>query len=172
MTEATTEQKTHGLLRHAFYNHGAMVLFATDEERLIAPNSFDNYVTPNSETSLLEVPGTPDWIDRMVRVRNTLAMTEQNLQHQHDNHLDHWQRFGEACLEKAEEMSWCDEYEIFAEEWGLPSRVAEFDVTVSVRVSARNEEEAAEIVANGVNLESYRTDGVVSGPDFDVNPAH
>lgn len=179
MTEVTTEvpvqQESTDLVNHAFYKHGDLVLLAMGGHLIsdtgMGTDTSIRY-TPDVDTTLLARPGTAEWVERMVRARNALALQTRNLQRELDGHVDHWQRFGEAVLEKADEMSWCEEYDRFAEEWDLPQRNIEFEVVMSVRIEARNEEQAIEIAANGVHLDSYSTNGVISSPDFDANRAH
>lgn len=170
ITEVTLEQKAPALVRHGLYNHHGMVVLALDEERLIAlQGTEEGFITPNSQTTLLEMPGTSEWADRMVRARNAAARHLRNLLGENERLTTQWQAFGDAILEKAEEKSWCEEYDAFAEEWGLPTRVREYDVLMTVRVVARNEDDAMEIVQGGVNLSSYNTSGVVSEPDFSAD---
>lgn len=74
----------------------------------------------------------------------------------------------QAILEKAEEHEWCSEYDEFAEEWDLTPRVREYEVTMSVTVRARDEDEAEALAEENTSLSSW-DDYVISGPDFTVS---
>lgn len=86
--------------------------------------------------------------------------------------LQMWQQgIGEALRAEALRREWCDEYDTFAEEWDLPKRFVEFEVTMTVKVTAADEESAVEMVKEHVHLSSYSTEGVIDGPSFDASEA-
>lgn len=167
MTEATTEVST--LIRNALYSHYGVVQIAVDEEYFVGiADSTGMKTAPNSRSELLEGPGTQGWVDRMVRLRTSLLTDLANARAEVQQLNTRWENVGEALLQQAIDRDWCAEYDAFAEEWGFPTRVAEYDVTMTVRVSARSEEAALEIVQEGVNINSY-TEGLVEGPEFSAD---
>lgn len=146
---------------NALYFHYGSVMIAVNETEMVsvtAPGDVKHVA--NHKTELICNPGTDEWIDRMVRIRNLLARDVGALR-KLETHL---QDLGEALLKKAVEHNWCEEYDEFAEEWDLPRRYSEYDVTVTVRVRARDSEDAVDLVRNDLGFDEY-FDYVMYGPE-------
>jgi hypothetical protein len=174
MTETTPEVAptlTEVLVRHAFYRHGGVIRIATDDFTLQDMTGTDVYTVALSDVSLLEEPGSPAWADRMVRIRTTVTRRMVTADNELHERISHFERLKEAILEMADEKQWCEEYDAFAEEWGLLTRFKDYEVTVTLTVRAKNEDEALEYVKDNVNLDSYCNEIIQSGPEFDANEA-
>jgi hypothetical protein len=74
-------------------------------------------------------------------------------------------RLSEAACERADEQSWCSDFEDFMEAWGLQGRVRDFDVEVHVsgRVSVRVQAPTSSIAEGRVSREDVQE--LVSGLD-------
>lgn len=168
MTEAaqdTTPTLTEVLVRHAFYNQFGIIRIAIDDNTLQAIAGVDTVTVNPQEVTLLEQPGTTDWQDRMIRIRTSLVRDLENVRNDLKARNDHLEALGQALLEEAKSRDWCGEYDTFAEQWDLPQRTTEWEVTATVRVNARTEDDAIEILKDGVSINSY--DGPVThGPTF------
>jgi hypothetical protein len=173
MTEATPETitLTEVLVRHAFYQHHGIVRIAIMDNTLQDLTGTDTFQVNLGDVSLLEEPGSPAWVDRMARIRSTLNRANDRAQTELREHTSHFERLKEAILEMADEKQWCEEYDAFAEEWGLLTRFKDYEVTVTLTVRAKNEDEALEYVKDNVSLDSYCNDTIQSGPEFDANEA-
>ncbi len=97
------------------------------------------------------------------RDRNITQMREANERLQ-----QHLYDLGKALRDEAINRDWCAEYDAFAEQWDLPQREAEYNVTITVRITARDEDAALEIAHGGVSLDSYHTTGVSFSPEYEV----
>jgi hypothetical protein len=168
MTETTADQTptlTEVLVRHAFYQRFGVTYIAISDTTLQNLTGSDIIAVTPQEVTLIEAPGSPEWVDRMVRIRTSLIHTYPATQRTLDEQIDYIKRLGEALLQEANDRDWCGEYDTFAEEWGLPKRTSEWEVTMTVRVTARNEDDAVELVKDGVSINTY--DGpVIHGPEF------
>lgn len=160
------------LIINALYSHYGNVMIATTEMDLIpiAATEDKNYIA-NDTTELLARPGTDEWIDHMVRIRNSLARDVANERASLQQQKIYIENLGDALLEQAVIRDWCDEYNEFAEEWGLPLRLAEYDVTVTVRVRARDSEQAADLIRGELGFDRYHDD-VIEGPEVTAEGAY
>lgn len=173
MTETPTAEQavtsTQGrLIPNAIYARFGAIMIACDDNNLvhIAQSGDTKYVASGNE-ELLARPGSDDWIDRMCRVRVSLVRDLCNERTELRDTRTWIENLGNAILEKAIEKDWCEEYDEFAEEWDLPPRVSEWEVTMTVVVRARDEEAASELVSGALSIGPY-DDNVVSGPDYSV----
>lgn len=158
------------LISNAIYRHDGVLKIALNSERLVdMTGTTDTGVPPNDTTVLYADVNTDDWIERVVRARNSLARDLHTVTQERDFATNHLERLGQALLEEAERRDWCGEYDDFAEEWDLPKRVSEYDVMMTVRVSARDEDEALSMVRDHVNMDSYGNAFVVDGPDYSAD---
>lgn len=167
MTDTTPESVTltEVLMRHAMYQRFGTTQIAIDDDTLQDLTGTDTVTVTPRDVTLLEPTGSPEWVDRMIRIRATLVRALDNSQKALRDKEQHLERLGEAILEQANERDWCEEYDTFAEEWGLPKRTTEWEVTMTVKVEARNEDDAITLVKDGVSIDTY--DGpVVDGPNF------
>lgn len=99
------------------------------------------------------------------RDRNLTQMREANGQLQ-----QHIYSLGEALRNEAIRREWCAEYDAFAEDWDLPKRILNFEVTMTVTVTASDEESALEMVQGNVSISAY-SEGVHEGPEFEASEA-
>lgn len=166
VTPEATTTPTEVLVRHAIYQQFGITRIAIDDTTLQDLVDTNTVTATPQQVTLLEMPGTPAWTDRMARVRATAVRTLAGAQKQLHDKNDHLERLGQAILEQANEREWCEEYDAFAEEWGLPKRTSEWEVTMTVRVTARNEDDALAIVRDNISLDSYSTEGVNNSPEF------
>ena len=174
MTEAPTpptptrEPLTHNAL---YSHHGNIMIAFTETDVIPIAATGDTKHVANGATTLLCDPGTDEWVERMVRIRNSLARDVANERASLQQQKIYIDNLGEAILEEAIRRDWCEEYDEFAEEWGLPKRYAEYDVTVSVRVRARDSEEAADLIRGELGFDSYH-DNVIDGPEVTAEKAY
>ena len=159
---------TEPLIPNAFYNHYGRVMIAFDESSLIGVSGDLTRIPPTADTELMDRPGDEGWVARMVHIHIQNAVDLSSERAEVTRVREHLQELGQALLEKAVEKGWCEEYDTFADEWDLPARCKEFDVTVAVRVSARDEEAALDLVRDNVSLTPYHND-VIEGPDFSAD---
>lgn len=160
-----TPTLTEVLVRHAFYQRFGMTYIATSDTTLQNVTGTDIIAVTPQEATLIEAPGSPEWVDRMLRIRHALINSNANTQRTLDERIDYIKRLGEALLQEANDRNWCGEYDTFAEEWDLPKRTSEWEVTMTVRVTARDEDDAVEFVRDSVSINTY--DGpVIHGPEF------
>lgn len=169
---AAVEPPTRGpLIINAIYRHyGRAMIAVTRNEMILLSDVGDTKYVANDATELLARPGSEDWIDHMVRIRNSLARDVAHERASLQQQKTYIENLGEAILEKAVEKEWCEEYDKFAEEWGLPLRFAEYDVTVTVRVRARDSEQAADLIRGELGFDSYHDD-VIDGPEVTAEKA-
>jgi hypothetical protein len=172
MSETTTETTAPALIPHAIYSHYGAVMMAVDAEYLV-PIARDGGTKSmrNAQTELIGIPGSHPWNDRMLRVREALIRDYTNEAAELQRLRAYVTELGEAILEKANEKQWCEEYDEFAEEWDLPKRLSEYDVTLTVRVRAADGEGAIDLVKGEVSMDSYHDD-VVTGPEFHVEVSY
>ncbi len=168
MTDTTpdTPTLTEVLVRHAIYNRYGVTYIATSDTTLQNLMGSDIIAVTPQEVTLLEAPGSPEWVDRMLRIRHALINSNANTQRALDERIDYIKRLGEALLQEANDRDWCGEYDTFAEEWGLPKRTSEWEVTMTVRVTARDEDSALSLVKDHVSIDSYSTEGIDRDPEF------
>lgn len=174
MTEAPTPPAPawEPLIINALYSHHGNIMIAfTETDMIPIAATGDTKHIANDATELLARPGTDDWIDRMVRIRNSLARDVANERASLQQQKTYIENLGEAILEQAVNRDWCKEYDEFAEEWGLPLRFAEYDVTVTVRVRARDSEQAADLIRGELGFDSYHDD-VIDGPEVTAEKAY
>lgn len=156
------------LIVNGLYNRAGRVFIALNETNLAQVAATDGIIyTATEEYELFARPGTDTWIGHMTKLRVALiqdlaneraALTQRNI----------WiSKLGEALLAKAKEHKWCEEYDEFASEWGLPTRNNEYMVTMTLTVTAADLDEARQIVGDHFHLTSY-SDEVVSGPEFEA----
>ncbi len=157
------------LVRYAFYTHFGDVLMAVDETEMVNPIATGvnaaRFVR-NEETKLLELPGSEEWAIRMFRVQKSLKEKVQDLTAWRNGQEKYLTGLRDAILERAIYHDWCEEYEKFAEEWELLPREREYDVQVTIRVTAPTEDEAADLVTGqlgSLHSEKWYVDG------FDVD---
>lgn len=185
------------LIPRSLYERGHELLLATSDKTLTGimdPTMASRTVSDNDR--LFMAVGSEDWCVRMVAVRDAAmrqiqaATTEldqvKEARDQQENVLrgritretdglrgqlksiqQHLENLGQALLEQAVDKDWCSEYDDFAEQWGLPRRFRDFAVTINVRVSARDEDTALELVRDQVDFSTYH-DGFSLEPSFEA----
>lgn len=176
MSETTTPTPTYGvhengdrvLEKDSTYAVGGRVCIAVDDRRL-TPIAGDNThaagVYPADQIEPLEAVGSEEWVNRMVRIREILIRDLTNERNELRNLRDHLEGLGQALLEQAEDRDWCSEYDEFADEWNLPKRTRSYEVTVTLTVTARDEESAEEWVRESMGISQY---SVEDGPHYSV----
>lgn len=170
-TEANVIQGTP-LVQNAIYSHYGLVRIAVNESHLMDIVGTDGQRhMPNADTELLEMPGTEGWVDRMVRARNALVTDLRNTRAEVISLNTRWENLGEAILEEAINRDWCGEYDAFAEEWGLPTRARDYEVTMTVTVKARDEDAAIAMVRDQVSIDRWSTEGIDEDPEYTVSEA-
>lgn len=178
MTENTIEQVTPEqvttLIPHALYAMSGLVMIAVDDKTYTPlMHVGEQMYEPNEHTELLAEPGSEDWVYRMARARTALVRDLVNERNMLNSVQEHLQNLGNALLEEAERRGWCSEYDEFAAEWDLPTRFKEYDVVVTVRVKARDEDEAQSLVRDEVNISSYSGgEWLVEGPEYSAEMAY
>lgn len=160
MEEHSTPERSQGepknpVIPGAIYNSFGVVMIAIDDTHLV-PIMRDDSVrsVATDEVELMEQPGSEDWVNRMIRTRKALTqnLSDEKIRNQNvDNYLE---RLREAILEKAVQQDWCREYDEFALEWDLLPRNREYEVSVSIPVMAKDEEDARELVYEHYGLSS------------------
>lgn len=156
---------TAELVRHAIYTHVGAVRIALDGNTLSDMMGNNTVTVSPEEVTLLDAPGTLGWVDRMARARAQLSNNNKALADNLDAKSRYIGELGEAILVKAVEHEWYEEYDDFADEWDLPKRDAEYEVVITVRVMARNEEKAVEFAGEKFNISPY-SDGVTTSPEY------
>lgn len=174
MTEATSETPTltEVLVRNGIYNHNGVYRIAIMDHILQDITGTDTFQVTPGEVTLVEAPGSTEWVGRMARTRSVLNRRADSAENDLRGRNEYIETLGQALLEEAERRDWCSEYDDFAREWGLPTRTHNYTVTMTVQVEAHDEDAASDIVAENVNLNSYSTDGVVTDPEFSVSEAY
>lgn len=172
MTEASPEKTlTQVFVHDALYQYHDTIYIAVSDE-VLADLMDGETISPHpSQVTWFAGPGDDVWVSRMMRARTLLirraGVAEMGLREK----VDHFERLREAILEVAEAKDWCEEYDAFAEEWGLTPRTKEWEVVMAVRVKARNEDDAVSIARDGVNLDSYNNDAVMADPRYEAYEA-
>lgn len=125
---------------------------------------------PMSDIRLYARPGSELWVSHMLKFRGEMLEYSEKIRQQLIQTQDQvrgleesYESLGEALRDKAVEHDWCDEYDEFAEQWNLPSRTREYEVTVTVRVLAKSDDHAEELVGENFSMSMY-DDIVLNGP--------
>lgn len=170
MTEAATETPTltEVLVPHAIYQRRGINCIAIGDDTLQVLTSGEIFTVTPQDVILIEEPGNPSWVNRMASIRGTLISALQTSMTSLRDREDYIVRLGEALRDKAIELELCGQYDIFAREWNLPGLDKDYMITMNVRVRARSEEAAVDIVQGKVDLQTYNTEGLLSNPDFDA----
>lgn len=130
---------------NAIYNlHGRLHIFVQDYLVPVFGAANDVRSTWTDQAELVATPGSELWVSKMVQFRNNLASDLRNARADAEQQRTFFKNLGEAILEEADKREWCEEYDEFASQWGLPTRTREYDVIVRFRVLARSTEEAEE----------------------------
>ena len=154
------------LVVNGLYSHHGFVMIACNVTDLVrVMSTYDVKHVANEATELLALPGSQDWVDRMVRLRNLFAEDLENERNSLSRKEEYIKNLGEALRDQAIEHDLCGVYDSFADEWDLPARAVEYDVTISIRVMAREEEHAINTIQEEVYISS-NTEGIVSGPEI------
>lgn len=168
-TEVTETTAIPTLVVDNLYDHHDRVMIALSETTMSPLLDSMTFVVADETTTLLAAVGSPEWCNRMVGVRTHLVT--ENRRNRDD--LAWLQNYvtglKQALLEKAIEKDFCGEYDEFASEWDLIPRQREYHVTVTLTVSATDEDTAQDIVQNAMNL--YYVD-TTSDPEFDVREVY
>ena len=163
-----TETAIEALVPHALYSHKSIVRIATDDNHLVdLTGDVDFQDTPNEETRLIALPGTPDWASRMITARIAAFRKIQQLTRVNNERNTYIKGLGQALLEEAINRDWCSEYQEFAEEWDLPKINKTYVVTITLTVSARDEDAACDLVRDAIGINEY-SEVVVNGPSFEA----
>ena len=186
MTEHASEQNTadpglegvtvtppdDGLIVNGLYSIHGLVTIAINANTLrpITSKNPDTSYEPNGQTSLLAAPGDEEWVLRMTRLRTALITDLSNEKAERNRLETHLTGLGEALRDEAIRREWCEEYDEFADSWGLPRLNRDYEVTMTITVNAVDEETALEMVRDSVGISSY-SEGVKSGPEFEVSEA-
>lgn len=132
-------------IESAIYNlHGRLHIFTTGY--LVPVHGAINDIRSSwtDQAELVATPGSEFWVTKMIQFRNSLALDLRNAKADVQQQKTFFKNLGEAILAVADEKEWCEEYDEFASQWGLPTRQREYDVIVRFRVLARSTEEAEE----------------------------
>lgn len=163
------------LQENALYIHNNLLHIATSPSeaeplRVDPLSEKGSALPPVAELTLYASPGTDLWTERMVQFRTMMLEDAHRLRgyvkdaRNYANRLEaNHEQLGEALLAKAEEHDWCDEYDEFAEEWDLPKRMRDYEVTVTVRVRAKSGDDAEEFVGENFGLSTF-DDNVIDNP--------
>lgn len=157
----------------ALYRRNTFIYIAVSENELQMLGDVDKRgVTPEATDVLVCRPLTVEWVNRMTAFRNTMLSgvqqnnkTIQDQRNQIQELNTRHEGLGEALLQEAIDRDWCYEYDEFADEWDLPKRTREYEVTITVRVRAQSEEDAEEMVQSEVGI-SGSEDWVTDTPYF------
>lgn len=135
------------------------------------------FPVPSEGVTFVGMPGDEVWNKTMADTRETLACalshTQTTLEQARENLVAaqrQYELLGEALLAQAEQRDWCAEYDEFAAEWDLPTRIKNWEVTMTVTVEARTDDDAREVVQNAIGLSEY-DEGVRYGPTYEVSEA-
>lgn len=154
------------------YSHfGKLMLGTADGELRWLHDTTGNTCLMNSDTALVAEKGSPIWCEHMLKFHTSVLLDLKNEREALKASRKFQEDLGQALLEKAIEKDWCEEYDDFAEEWDLPQRRSEFDVTVTVRIMARDSEQAAELIRGELGFNSYHDD-VIEGPEVTAEMAY
>lgn len=130
---------------NAIYNlHGRLHIFVAGYLVPVFGAVSDVRSTWNEGAELVATPGSELWVKKMVEFRNNLASDLRNANAEVQRQKTFHENLGQAILAVADEKNWCEEYDAFAENWNLPTRSREYDVTIRFRVLARSTEDAEE----------------------------
>lgn len=174
MTDTSSQvTQTPALVRHGIYNHNGIFRIAIMDNTLQDLTGTDTFQVTPDEVTLVEAPGSTEWADRMARTRSVLNRRAYDFENNLRVKNEYIESLGQALLEEAERRDWCSEYDDFAREWDLPLRVQEYDVTVTVRVRASDEEEAQMLVRDQISISSYSGhEWLVDGPEYSADVAY
>ena len=174
MTDVSTQNTlTEVLVHHGIYNHNGIFRIAIMDNTLQDLTGADTFQVTPGEVTLVEVPGTTEWVDRMARMRRVLNRRADSAENDLRVKNEYIETLGQALLEEAERRDWCSEYDEFAREWDLPTRARDYEVTMTVTVQARDEDEAQTLVRDQVSLSSYSGhDWLVDGPGYSANTVY
>lgn len=168
MTEVSASATPSPLTVDAIYNHwGRTMIAVTPTEMVPLADTLGVKHVADERTELVGHPGSDYWVDIMKANRVSLAQDLANERAALQRVTTYVENLGEAILAKAEKHDWCSEYDEFADEWDLPKRVSQHEVTLTVIVEARDEESARDYVRENFSLSEYDED-VIQGPDFHV----
>jgi hypothetical protein len=163
-----TETLSNALTQGGIYNHvGRLMIAVNERDLMLLLHSSDTRYVRNDDTALVCDPGTQEWTNRMLEAREALATDLRNEQAETTRRKTFLTNLGEALREKAIAKRWCEEYDEFAQEWDLPPCAAEFDVTLTIRVTARNSDAAEELLSQNLSINEYN-DEVIDGPRYSV----
>lgn len=144
MTTTEVDQATDPV-ESAIYNlHGRLHIFAAGHLVPVLGAASDIRSAWTDQAEVVAYPGSELWTLKMVQFRNSLASDLRNANAEVQQQKTFFKNLGEAILEEADRRKWCEEYDEFASQWGLPTRTREYDVIVRFRVLARSTEEAEE----------------------------
>lgn len=170
MTDVSSQNTlTEVLVRHGIYNHNGVLYIAIADNTLQELVGTHTFQVTSGEVTLVEAPGSTEWVDRMVRIRSGINRRADNAENDLRMKNEYITALGQALLEEAERRDWCGEYDEFAGEWDLPLRFKEYDVTVAVRVKARDEDEAKALVSDQISISHYSHEWLVDGPDYSAD---
>lgn len=174
MTDASTQNTlTEVLVRHGIYNHNGVFRIAIMDNTLQDLAGTDTFQVQPGDVTLVEAPGSEDWITSMVRIRSNLNRRADSAENDLRVKNEYIETLGQALLEEAERRDWCSEYDEFAREWDLPTRARDYEVTMTVTVQARDEDEAQTLVRDQVSLSSYSGhDWLVDGPGYSADTVY
>lgn len=144
MTTTEADQAA-GPIENAIYNlHGRLHIFLAGYLVPAFGAVTDMRSSWTDQAELVATPGSELWVKKMVEFRNNLASDLRNANAEVQRRKTFHENLGQAILAVADEKNWCEEYDAFAENWNLPTRTREYDVTVRFRVLARSTEDAEE----------------------------
>ena len=174
-SETQTDNEVR-VIKDATYSRDGRVYLAKSETTLVALLGDDEAEVPAAATdALLEAPGHPEWRSRMLSVRRKALIDLGNerreavrLRSEIRSLKERYEALGQALLEEAVNRDWCDEYNEFARDWDLPLTKTEFEVLVTLRVNADNENAAIEYVSDALGIDKYGDPDVTYGPEYSV----
>lgn len=141
--------------RNTLYTVNGTIHIATSEDTLVPLlGDRSNPVLPRQDMDIIHVADqyTEEWVNRMVtavtRANGNHLVAQRNLD-QVNNYVD---RLKQAIHDVAEEKEWCDEYNEFADEWGLIPLDREYEVTVTFTIKARDEDDAAHLAEDATAI--------------------
>lgn len=166
-TEVTevTPPVVDNLVVDNLYEHENRIMIAISTTTMTPLLDSVAYVVADETTKLNAVVGSPEWCTRMAGARTQALAMYRRDRDEHAFLVNYLSNLKQALLEKAIEKDFCSEYDEFAAEWDLLPRNREYQVVVTVTVTATDEENAQDIVENALNL--YYVD-TTSDPEFDV----
>lgn len=139
-------------------NVGTMLVEGSDA---LARAEADKVVLAQQITDL-EIRNTTQR-ERIEALVNELTVARQDTQRANERHESDIEKIGEALIDEANSRGWCDEYDTFVNRLNsdlhveLPHRASEYtvtytyEVTVYQTVSARNSDEARDMVEDDIS---------------------